>query len=152
MRQKNSHIDVFKYIDMSEGDDACWPWKGSLRGGKGRPYFSVDGKKLIAYRIVYELFNGEELKEGEVVRHTCDNGESGIGCCNPAHLIKGSHQDNMNDMKERERHGLPHHTVKAIRKLLSGGQQTQQEIADKFGVSRETVSWIKNERIYKHVK
>ena len=57
----------------------------------------------------------------------------------------------MDDMKQRQRHGLTHHAVRAIRRLLATGH-TQQEIADNFGVSRETVSAIANDRLYQHVK
>ena len=34
-----------------------------------------------------------------VVRHTCDNRK----CVNPEHLVIGTHQDNMDDMKKRNR-------------------------------------------------
>jgi DNA invertase Pin-like site-specific DNA recombinase len=47
----------------------------------------------------------------------------------------------MNDMKERERHGLPKHTVNAIRKLLDQGE-SHESIAEKFGTSRSTVGRI----------
>jgi DNA-binding XRE family transcriptional regulator len=54
----------------------------------------------------------------------------------------------MDDMKRRERHGLPGTAVRAIRRLLDQGD-TQQSIADKFGVSRETISAIATGRVYK---
>lgn len=136
---------------MTGGPDACWPWKGSLAGGKGRPYFTVDGKKVLAYRLVYELVSGEKLEDDDVIRHTCDNGASGIGCCNPAHLVKGTHQENMDDMKERQRHGLPHNTVRAIRRLLEEGQ-THETIARLYGISREAVTHINNKRAYRDVE
>ena len=142
----NNKTDIFTRIDMSGGKDACWPWRGALAGNK-RPYFTLDGKKVLAYRLVKELITGTKLQQGLVERHTCDNPR----CCNPRHLIEGTHQDNMDDMKGRERHGLPHHVVKAIRRLLDSNR-TQQEIADLYGVSRETISAIATNRVYAHVK
>jgi DNA-binding CsgD family transcriptional regulator len=56
----------------------------------------------------------------------------------------------MNDMKTRQRHGLTHHAVRAISKLIEEGV-SQKEIAERFGVSRETISAIKNFRVYGHV-
>lgn len=146
MRAKNRKIDVFRVIDMSGGPNACWPFTGKLNS-KGRPYFTADGEKDLAYRITYELVHGEGSLTGAIARHTCDQED----CCNPAHIIPGSHQENMNDMKERERHGLPHHTVRAIRKLGDMGL-AHAAIADRFGIARSTVSEMIERKNYQHVK
>ena len=53
-------------------------------------------------------------------------------------------------MKERERHGLPATVVRAIRRLLSEGQ-TQQSVADLYGVSREAISAINTGRSRSYV-
>lgn len=151
MARKNRDIDVFRQIDMHHGDvSVCWEFIGQIKGvdGNERPYFSYGGKKYFAYRVVFDLFHPDNpLEKDEVVRHTCDNSI----CCNPTHLERGTHQENMDDMKKRERHGLPHHTVRAIRTLLATGD-THASIAEKFGVSRETVSAISQRRIYKEVE
>ncbi len=148
MPRKNVKTDVFKSIDMSGGPTECWPWTKSLGGRDKRPYFTVDGRKQLAYRVVYELVTGEPVGDDKVLRHSCDNNV----CCNPAHLTPGTHQDNMDDMKERERHGLPHHTVRRIRKLLDKGVQTHAEIGELFGVTRSVITDIRNRNLYKHVK
>lgn len=148
MARRNKDIDVFKYIEMNDGDvTKCWEWTGALGGRDGRPYFSFGGKRMLAYRLVYEIFTGNVLTKDLVVRHECDNKV----CCNPHHLTHGTHQENMNDMKERERHGLPHNTVKAIKRLLDEGEFTQQLIAKQFGVSRQTITAINNGEVYTHV-
>ena len=144
-RKANLKIDVFRVIDMTGGNDACWPFTGKTND-KNRPWFTCEGKKFLAYRLVYELVHGEGSLEGMFARHKCDNEI----CCNPRHIIKGTHQDNMNDMKERERHGLPHHTVRAIRKLGAVGI-THRAIADRFGIARSTVSEIVERKSYQHV-
>ena len=144
----NKPVDIFKYINMHGGDTSvCWEWKSNAKGGgrDHRPYFTLNGRKRLAYRVAYEVYTGKKLGQRELARHKCDNPR----CCNPTHIEPGSHQDNMNDMKERERHGLPHHTVRAIRKAAQ--ISTQEAVATLFGVSRETVSAIVNGRIYKHV-
>lgn len=147
MTETNSKVAVFRYIDMTGGVNACWPWKGNI-ASHGRPYFYSNGRKLIAYRVVYELTTGVTLEKNTgVIRHSCDNPV----CCNPKHLTLGSHQENMDDMKQRERHGLPHHVVKAIKRLLAA-KRTQEEIAELYGISRELVSAISVGRVYKHIK
>lgn len=141
MAYKNSELDVWKHIDMKNGNkDECWTWKGRVNGKDGRPYFTIDGKRRPSYTVALETFTGEEAK-GRVARHNCDNRI----CCNPHHLIWGNSQDNSNDMKERERHGLPKTVVRSIRKLLNENK-TQQEIAELYGVSRECISSISTGR------
>jgi hypothetical protein len=144
MSRKNKPVDVFKYIDMTGGRDACWPFTG-VPNSEGRPYIQIDGKKVLAYRVVYELVKGVKLGT-KIIRHTCDNGL----CCNPSHHIPGTHDQNMEDMKQRERHGLPHHTVRAIRKLGDAGI-THKLISERYGVSETTVRDIINKKNYSHV-
>jgi len=134
----------------------CWEWTAALGGRRNdrRPYFTVAGSRRLAYRVVYELVHGVELEPTVLVRHKCDNKV----CCNPSHLELGTHQDNMNDMKERERHGLPHHTVRAIRRLLNTklvdgrSMHTHKDIAALYGISRQEVTEINRGTVYKHVK
>lgn len=145
----NEPTDVFALIDMKD-PQSCWAWKGGW-GGRAtdrRPYFMANGRRTMAYRWVWELVNGVPVPDGQVLRHTCDRGAWPTGCCNPYHVIPGSVQDNSNDMMERERHGLPKTVRNAIRTLLDQGK-TQQEVADQWGVSRETISAIATQRVYK---
>jgi hypothetical protein len=124
---------------MHGGDvGVCWEWEGYLTSNQ-RPCFDVDGRKVTPYRVVYELTNGEKIPKGMVVRHKCDNGV----CCNPRHLEIGTHRDNMNDMKERNRHGLPKIALNAIHKLILNGK-SDQEIAELYGVDRSTINRIRN--------
>ena len=146
MPRTNKPTDVFLYIDMMNGDaDVCWPWKGKIYKKDGRPYFTVEGKRRPSYVIVLELHSGVR-QDKQVARHSCDNPV----CCNPDHLSWGTHQDNMNDMKERDRHGLPATVVRAIQKLLSEGT-TQASIAKLYGVSREAISAISTGRNKEHI-
>ena len=149
----NTTTDVFQLIDMSPGVDACWPWKSDAKGGgrDNRPYIRIDGKRVLAYRLVWELVNGESLAKGSIIRHTCDNGGYPIRCCNPFHLEVGTHKDNMQDMRERQRHGQSHHVVRNIRQLATLGR-THADIAELYGMSRQNVGDIINRRTYKEVE
>jgi hypothetical protein len=148
----NERADVFKHYDMSGGLDSCWAWSGTTggRASEPRPYFQAEGKRYLAYRLVYELVHGVTLTKEEKLLHSCDNGSMPVGCGNPRHLRIGTTQDNSDDMKERDRHGLPAHVVSAIRRLLSQ-QRTQADIAELYGISRETVSAIATGRSHSHV-
>ena len=150
MARSNARTDVFQYIDMSGGEDECWPWTKSTGGGtakgKPRPYFQVAGTKQIAYRIVWELVHGVTLRSDEFLCHKCDN----TICCNPKHLQLGDHESNMAEMVERDRHGLSHVAVKRIRYMLMVGELTHQEIADLNETSRATVGRISRDELHTH--
>ncbi len=146
MGKANEPKDVFKRVDMAgRAISECWPFKGKVNAKDQRPYFTVKGVRRPAYVIVYECYTGEPA-DGRQVLHSCDNGEAPVACCNPHHLSWGTHQDNMNDMKERDRHGLPKIAHRAIVKLLVSGNQTHAEIANLYGISREAVTAINNNR------
>jgi hypothetical protein len=65
-------------------------------------------------------------------------------------MEKGGHQQNMDDMKERQRHGMPHHTVKHIKKMILQ-KIPYSTIAERFGASKSLISEIANGRAYAHV-
>ena len=137
MPRKNVPTDVFKHICMHNGDtNVCWEWTGKVNKKDGRPYFTVAGHRRPSYAIVLELATGTEQNKKKAL-HSCDN----LICCNPSHLRWGTHQDNMDDMVERERHGLPKTVVRAIRKLRKR-KVSQSRCAELYGVSRETISAI----------
>lgn len=157
-RKSNQALDVFRHVNMLTGPEwtdpdtgevsRCWPYTLATNN-EGRPYFTLDGKKVLAYRLVYKLVKGEAaLADDQLYRHKCDNQI----CCNPSHGIPGSHEENMVDMKTRERHGLPHITVRAIRKAAKSGILTHEQIAEAYGISRQAVGKIVNKDNYAHVE
>lgn len=142
----NEATDVFRYIDTKGGDaEACWPWIGGAGSiYKDRGYFQYNGKKWLAYRLVYELVNGP-IPESKVVRHRCDNSL----CCNPKHLELGTQSENENDKYLNDRAGIPVAAVREIKRLLQTANVTQQRIAEyvsvryNYPISREAVRNIK---------
>jgi hypothetical protein len=79
----------------------CWPWRwGSSPDGYGE-HRLLDGNSSTAHRVAYRIGNGD-IERGLVIRHTCDNPL----CCNPAHLINGTHADNVADRVERGRSAI----------------------------------------------
>jgi hypothetical protein len=82
-------------VDRSNRD-GCWPWLAAKSEGYG--FCKWNGKTSIAHRVAYEIAN-QCSAMGMVVRHTCDNS----ACCNPSHLVLGSHADNVADRVERGR-------------------------------------------------
>lgn len=106
-----------------------------------------------AHRHIWRLLNGEIPDKFEVM-HTCDNPT----CVNPAHLVLGTHRDNMNDMvsKKRDKKAtgaqsgkarLSEAAVLAIRALPVG--MNQQVIAQQYTVTPSTIWHIINNRTWR---
>jgi hypothetical protein len=147
-RKANRPTDVFTKIKMG-GEDECWDYTGRWNERARNCYYRLGGKDVIPYRLVYELVHGIELRSDQLILHSCDNRR----CCNPRHMRIGDHAENMQDMRERERHGLPHHTVRAILKLCADFPDlTDAVIASRFGLSRRHVNNIRNGKRYEHIK
>lgn len=131
---------IWAMVDR-RGDDECWPWTGAtnkagygMYGGGSR---SVGGRGY-AHRFI------AGAEKGEVVRHTCDNPP----CCNPRHLVRGTQQENMDDMvaKERSRSGernpraeLTAGDVEAIRR----DGRSSYAVSQDYPVSARTVRKIR---------
>lgn len=128
----------------------CWPWTGPLRE-HGQGEFKVDGANKLVHRVAFELAFGE-IPEGMVVRHTCDNG----ACCNPKHLLTGTHADNVRDRVIRQRGAIGENAGRA--KLnnesvltIRGSKATAKTLAAQYGVSEATIHGIRQGRSWKHL-
>jgi hypothetical protein len=94
----NDPAHFWARVDM-RWPDGCWPWTGGKRiSASGRNYGVVffEGKVQLAHRVAFRLARGYWPLNG---RHSCDNPP----CCNPAHLLDGTHADNMADKVARGR-------------------------------------------------
>lgn len=82
------------------GPDDCWPWVAKAKHKHGYGMMVViTGFVDYSHRLAFALIKGPIL-DGAVIRHRCDNPP----CCNPRHLVSGTHTDNHRDMMERGRH------------------------------------------------
>lgn len=138
---------LWSRIEKSGGQDACWPWLGYTVKGYGRLMYR--GKRVMAHRVAYELTYGPVDEELDVLHH-CDNPP----CCNPAHLFKGTNDDNVADKVSKGRQADNHreHNPKAklteadvaeVRELWRAGWSATA-IAARFGVARGTIWFITN--------
>lgn len=145
-------IEFWSYVDK-RGPDECWPWKRCcFKNGYGCT--TVFGKNKLAHRVAFFFTHGYWPV---VVRHSCDNPP----CCNPAHLIAGNHQDNMDDKIQRGRARnlkgdecswakLTEQDVPVIKDLLKQGVPGVK-IASMYNVHKMTISDIKLERTWRHI-
>jgi hypothetical protein len=139
------------WAKLEVNEAGCWEWPGPYQThDPAFPYGKVhvawrEAEMVMAHRLAWELINGP-IPDGLIVRHTCDNPK----CCNPYHLLLGTHQDNSDDMVMRgrqangERHALAklrEEDIPVIRGRLGRGE-TQQAVADDYQVRQSTISLI----------
>jgi len=153
------------WAKANKGDaDDCWLWTGMTKkaqnGLYGRIEFKIKSlgirKGYLAHRLSYET-NVGPIPAGLEVRHKCDV----TLCVNPGHLEPGTHQQNMDDMRERGRargaRGAAHYKVKltaadvhVIRARLAAGESTYA-IGRDFGVHAQTIWCIKSGKSWAHL-
>lgn len=145
LRHFDSHAERFwSKVAITANPDKCWEWQsGRMPSGYGKFWFQ--GTHVPASRFAYRLSYGE-IAEGLLVCHSCDNRT----CCNPAHLFLGTHQDNMQDMvnKNRQPHlnkGQPSITIDQFQQVLrsiTSGMVTKTKLATDLGISPKTIEKI----------
>lgn len=138
--------------------DGCWLWTGSVSSyGYGK--MKINQKEIGSHRISWELHNGD-IEASLCVCHTCDTPL----CVNPSHLFLGTNLENSADRHAKGRtkgdfkKGSAHPASKLsednviwIKKRLNDGD-SHADIAKDFGVQRECITKIKNNKRWSHVK
>lgn len=126
---------------VPEPNSGCFLWPGAVdQSGYGR--LTIGNRQFSAHRVVFEATEGP-LLDGEQALHRCD-----VRCCvNPAHLFRGDHRANMDDMKAKGRAragrtGAAHHSARLTPEALTEIRATTGNgpaLARKFGVSPQAI-------------
>ncbi|HLU04702.1 MAG TPA: HNH endonuclease [Advenella sp.] len=132
-----------KYLEdrtIPEPNSGCYLWIGPYQSkGYGAAY--IGGKFYFAHRLAWQVENGA-IPKGVHCLHRCDN----PACVRPEHLFLGSHSDNMADKTKK---GRAAHKINADEaNAILHDSREHEEIARSYGISRTTVSQIKNGRTW----
>ena len=141
----------------------CWLWTGAIlkcrNGGYG--ILTVEGhNNFLAHRFSYQIHIGS-IPTGLNVCHHCDN----PACVRPSHLFVGDNRANAEDRDAKGRQVVRHGeefthsklTDKAVRFIRENYIPCHpvfgsRAMARKFGVSSTVVKWVRQGKIWKHVK
>ena len=158
--QRPTEVDKVEWFlnsfDASGGDGSCHEWQhGFYPSGYGRHDAFYEEYDTRATHIIRWIMENGPVPDGIRVCHTCDNPP----CGNLCHLFLGTPAENSADMVAKgrslkgERSGnakLAESDVRDIWSRLALGE-TQQSIADEYGVNRATISLIKSRKNWKHL-
>lgn len=152
--RRGGDAERFDRMVERRGEDDCWPWRGPVFSD-GYGMFSLWPRVVRASRYAWERANGRDLRDGEVVRHSCDRPL----CMNPAHLLVGSHLDNERDKVARgrqargERHGMARYSADQIErvKALLAARVSRRAIAAETGVKLATIQTVATGRQWREV-
>lgn len=140
-------------------DSPCIEYSGARHVEHGYGIMRFKGVTQRAHRVAYCQANGIELAaiSGMTVRHRCDNPP----CVNPAHLVLGTHTDNMRDMIARGRNRQPKGSGNGRSKLTESivsdvkrrlaEREPLRAIARSVGVASSTIARISTGQIWRHV-
>lgn len=137
-----------------KSETECWLWLGAINPwGYGR--FKFNGVQTMSHRVAYRLTTGENI-DGKVAMHKCDT----PACCNPNHLVIGTHADNQQDKfkKNRQAKGetngqsfLTEQQVKEARSKYKPRVVTYKMLANEYGVCKDTMQKAIRGIYWKHL-
>lgn len=142
-KKKLSNSLLERLLQKCNTSDGCWEWNSAKTpGGYGKLMFKRSHK--YAHRAMWEEVNGS-IPEGMEVCHHCDN----PGCVNPDHLFIATHLENMLDRDSKGRgkgSKLTVETCEQMKNLYASGRLTQKEVGEHFGISKQTVWLVINDK------
>lgn len=159
-----------KAIIVEVDKNGCWNCISHSQHPDGYVYvYSLD-RKIKLHKRVLEIKIGRPLKVDcdELTRHTCDNPQ----CCNPDHLLIGTHQDNVDDMiargrgywqkntgyfkwhERKKKHPKPLLSEETIINIYKDALENcipYSQLDKKYGVCRGVSSNIASQKTYKYI-
>lgn len=148
MGRRNTSVDFWNRVIIKADITKCCLWSG-YKEDDGYGILFFDCIRDRAHRVAYKLFHGA-IPDKIKIRHSCDNPP----CCNPYHLIAGTHKQNMEDMAKRERSRstkLNGAVVTLIKQRLYNGEKGSV-FSEEYGVTRAAICDINRGRSWKHIE
>jgi len=148
-----------------KGPDDCWVWTRYRRekGGHGRTMWG--GRLIGAHTIALSLTDGIWDSPLQTL-HKCDNPP----CCNPAHLWRGTHLENNQDMWRKNRgilaprnfnrisydgrgeaNGRAKLTSEQVLYVRAQSHRSSYDLSRELGVSSVVIQHIRKRKLWSHI-
>ena len=145
-----------KYQEGMLDPGRCYPWPWAI-DPQGYPVYRYAGWLYRAPATIVKWKNGllqaDRLPKGYYAVRIIEC--KSRSCINPQHLYKGTRKDLARvHLMQNQGYGTGKLTAKEvleIRKILKKGKHTDLEIAEMYGISRSTITNIKNRVIWKNL-
>ena len=115
----------------------CWLWQAATCKGYGAIGWR-DAGVISAHRVAYGLRHNTDLQTSDEIMHLCNNPR----CCNPYHLYKGTHAENMEHTEL-----FSPEQVRYIRTC----KNSARSLAKDFNCSHTTINKIRSGRRYSSI-
>lgn len=146
-------FDVMRFWSRIEvrKRNGCWPWRyGTDADGYGSFRYS-NGATEDSHRVAYRMTFGA-IVSTDVIRHSCDNPT----CCNPWHLSKGTHADNVADRVARGRGAIGERAGRAKlteKQVLAMRDSPLSDLywARRYGMDRKSIADARSGKTWSHL-
>ena len=133
-------------VEPERKHDGCWLQTSHIKKDTGYGIIYMDGKKIYAHKLSYEIYNGK-LPPGMHVHHECDN----RNCVNPGHLMAiepGEHpkihaKQGIYKGEKNRNAQFSNEMIRDLKNLAAWGFTTKQ-LFNIFGVSPRHIRSIKS--------
>lgn len=146
-------IEVARFWSRVEvrKSNQCWPWRYDTTSDGYGEWRDSQGNHELAHRTAYRIGKGS-IERGLIIRHSCDNPR----CCNPAHLIKGTHIENVQDRVDRNRSARGENSGRAKlteedAQLILDSRLSAEYFAKRFSIDVSTVRSIRRHKNWTHL-
>ena len=152
---KDQKYKYFKLRVATPNENGCHLWTGAI-SANGYGAIRIDNTTQPAHRVAYELAKGS-IPDGMLVTHSCDTPL----CCNPNHLILGTHSENLQEAYDRklrlpkgqkgEAHGHSKLTEAQVKEIRSLRETNFAKIAKKYQVTRGAIRKVIKRITWRHI-
>lgn len=137
---------IFNTIKYYIDDNECWICTSHKFDPMRYYTATILYKKDKIHRRMWSIFNNQEIPEGMVIRHLCNNGR----CINPSHLAIGTHNDNVQDRVRSNRSAVGENNGRSklkkdqVIEIFKDNTTPKAHLAKKFGVDPAVIRCIQN--------